>query len=241
MKLGVIETGDVAEALRDKHQDYTVMFSQLMHSIDPSLEIFGVRTYSGEIPKQANDADGWIISGSRHGVYEDLPWIDPLKSFIRDCVSESVPIVGVCFGHQLLAEALGGKVEKSSKGWGLGVSEYSNHTAPSWMETLQDGYIGQAVHQDQIVTQPPNSTVVATSDFCTYAALVYGDQNKPKAISVQSHPEFSAEYVKDLIDVRLGETVGEEISNKARASLKNAVDNQKWAKTMYDFFKLANS
>jgi GMP synthase-like glutamine amidotransferase len=190
MKIGILETGEVAEVLKRRHGDYPAMFQRLLGAFDPTLEFATVSVVRGEMPAGPHQADGWLITGSRHGVYDDLPWIAPLKRFVRDCIAARVPVVGICFGHQLLAEALGGRVEKSAKGWGVGVHDYHVVSRPGWMTDLPEHFSVGAMHQDQIVEKPADAHVLATSPFCEYAALAYGDPEDPTAISVQPHPEF---------------------------------------------------
>ena len=137
-----------------------------------------------------------MITGSPAGVYDPLPWIGPLKDFIR--AAEDRKMVGVCFGHQVMAEALGGRVEKSDKGWGVGLHHYSVDRPQSWMKGVADIAVPVS-HQDQVVVQPPNTDVVASSAFTPYAALAWRDR---PAISFQFHPEFAIDYAKALIDVR---------------------------------------
>jgi len=239
MKIGILETGEIPENLLDKHGSYPSMFARLLKEAKPDVETFSVAVCNGEIPAAPDQADGWIITGSRHGVYEDLPWIAPLKHFLQQCLQDRVPVAGICFGHQLLAEALGGKVEKSPKGWGIGVQEYRSAAAPAWMKDSDTGFAGRAVHQDQITAQPPNSTILASSNFCEYAALAYGDPEHPLAISVQPHPEFSADYVDDLIGGRLASALSPELAAAARKSLDTPVDNAKWGNWIIRFFEAA--
>lgn len=241
MKIGVLKTGDVNEALVGEYGEYADMFARLLHAVDPALEFLSIDLVAGEMPHDPHQADGWLITGSRFGVYDDLPWIDPLKAFLRDALAQKVPVVGICFGHQILAEAMGGTAIKSDKGWGLGVHEYTAHAAPKWMDGLRNNWTGHAVHQDQVVTQPPNTHVIAQSDFCKFAALAYGDIEKPLAISVQPHPEFTEKFVQDLIDVRLGALIPADIVDPAQEKLGTLVDNAEWAKTIVQFFKQSSS
>ena len=239
MKIGILETGEISDDLLGKHGDYPSMFTRLLHTIDPDVDFFSVKILNGELPKRPDDADGWIITGSKFGVYEDLPWIEPLKKFIRTSIDHKIPLAGICFGHQILAEALGGKVEKSKKGWGLGVHDYTVETKPTWMRGLNDVFSGHAVHQDQITKLPETATVIASSEFCPYAALVYGDPENPDALSVQPHPEFSADFVDDLIELRVPEVFSEDDASKARATLGLPVHNEDWALWIHKFLDLA--
>jgi GMP synthase-like glutamine amidotransferase len=240
MKIGILETGEVAEALRDVHGDYPAMFRALLSAADESLAFMPVHVVRGEMPESPFDAEGWIVTGSRHGVYDGLPWIEPLKDFLRACYAARVPVVGVCFGHQILAEALGGRVEKSAKGWGLGVHRYRIGDPPSWMGGKRE-MAARAVHQDQIVVKPPGATVLASSDFCEFAALAYGDPEAPLAISVQPHPEFSADYVGDIARMRRGNVVPADVADAALATLDQPTDDRVWAGWMVDFLKAASA
>ena len=156
------------------------MFEALLAAVDPGLEFATVRVVAGEMPAAPGQADAWLVTGSRHGVYDDLPWIEPLKAFLRACVAARVPVVGICFGHQILAEALGGRVVKSDRGWGLGVQDYELVAHPGWMADLPDRFAVRALHQDQVVALPPAATVLARSPHCDFAALAYGDPESPR-------------------------------------------------------------
>jgi GMP synthase-like glutamine amidotransferase len=239
MRIGIIETGKVVDPLAARHGDYPDMFARLVGAEDDD---FSFRTFSavdGTVPADPGEADGWLVTGSRHGVYDDLPWIAPLKAFLRDCLEQGVPVVGICFGHQILAEAMGGRVVKSDKGWGLGVQSYRLTHAPNWVDGVSLGYAGHAVHQDQVVDLPPDATVLATSDFCEYAMLAYGNPESPKAISVQSHPEFTAEFVQDLLDVRLRGLAPDAVVDAAARTIGRPVNNADWARWIARFLRNA--
>ncbi len=239
MKIGILETGEVHEALVDKHGDYPSMFERLLRPYAPDADIFTVHVVANAPLGNPGDADGWIVTGSRHGVYDDLPWIEPLKHFLRDCVAQKIPVAGICFGHQILAEALGGRAEKSDKGWGLGIHDYAVNDAPSWMEGLTDHFAGHALHQDQVTALGPTATRIASSDFCENAAIIYGDPENPDAISVQSHPEFNDDYMQDLLDVRLKDIVSAEDRDRASRTLGQSVANAQWGGWIVKFLELA--
>ena len=151
MKIGILETGEVHPDLKARYGDYPAMFEALLRTADPTLEFAVVRVVAGEMPASPTQADAWLVTGSRHGVYDDLPWIEPLKAFLRAAVAARVPVIGICFGHQILAEALGGRAVKSDKGWGLGVQDYELVARPGWMDGLPERFSVRALHQDQVV------------------------------------------------------------------------------------------
>jgi GMP synthase-like glutamine amidotransferase len=239
MRVGILETGEVAEGLRAVHGDYPAMFDRLLRGVDPDLEFATVSVVRGEMPAAPGQADGWIVTGSRHGVYDGLDWIEPLKDFLRDCVAEGVPVVGICFGHQILAEALGGRAAKSDRGWGVGVHDYELRARPGWLDGLPERFAVRAIHQDQVIELPPEATVLAASAFCPYAALAYGHPERPSAISLQPHPEFDAAFLDALLVARAGTVVPERQAAAARESLARPVDDAAWARLIVAFLRRA--
>jgi GMP synthase-like glutamine amidotransferase len=239
MKIGILETGDVNPDLMARHGDYPAMFKRLLGAVDPALDFATVSVVAGDMPASPSQADAWLITGSRHGVYDDLPWIDPLKAFLRACVAARVPLVGICFGHQILAEALGGKAVKSDKGWGLGVQDYEVVTRPGWMTHVPDRFAVRALHRDQVIALPPDATVLATSPHCEFAAVAYGDPDAPDAVSLQPHPEFGAEFMDELIALRTGTVIPEPLAAAGRATLERPVDSHDWARLIVDYLHRA--
>lgn len=198
--IGILETGRLPEELSARLGTYGRMFESLIGGVDPSFQYRGYAVLDGELPESPHACDGWIITGSRHGVYENLPWMIDLQKFLRDVVAAEVPVVGICFGHQILASALGGRVEKSERGWGVGPTTYKLAQPKDWMGDAPAAFTINAMHQDQVVDLPPDAEVLASSDFCPYAALSYHD----KAISFQAHPEFNHDVERSLITYRTG-------------------------------------
>jgi GMP synthase-like glutamine amidotransferase len=211
MKIGILETGLLNETFVGHYDPYPVMFAALL---DQAHKGFEYRTYSvirGEMPESTNDCDGWLITGSRFGAYEKLGWMQALEEFIRKLYRDSVPLVGICFGHQIIAQALGGKVVKSDRGWGIGLHYYRIDEAQEWMDEFPEQVGIYAFHQDQVVTLPPQASVFSSSDFCPYAGLSYADS----IISIQGHPEFEEDYELALINTFGGNRVPQTVASEA--------------------------
>ena len=222
MLIGILQTCLAPEALAPTMGDYPDMFARLLEGHG-----FTFRTYKvveGEFPAHVTDCDGWLITGSRHGVYEDHPWIPPLEQFIRDSFAAHVPMVGICFGHQIIAQAMGGKVERYAGGWAVGATDYDfggeKMTLNAW-------------HRDQVTKTPANAKVIATNDFCTNAALLYDD----KALTVQAHPEFRPEFVDGLMKTRGKGLVPDEVMAEATTKLGAPLQDKTMAARIAAFFK----
>ena len=193
MKLAILETGRPPGDLKARFGDYPAMFERLL---GPGFEIATFDVQAGELPSAHDAFPAYLVTGSPAGVYDPLPWIEPLSDFIRG--ARGSRLVGVCFGHQIMSEALGGRVEKSAKGWGAGLHRYAIVGQRPWMDQVEE-IAAPASHQDQVVAQPPNTMVLATSAFTPVAALEWTDR---PAISFQFHPEFSTDFAKALIRER---------------------------------------
>jgi GMP synthase-like glutamine amidotransferase len=224
MKLAILETGTPPEPLIAEYGRYPAMFEALL-----GLEAHSFDVEAGDYPGKPEDFDAYLITGSPAGVYEDLPWIGELKTFLKRARGRA-KLVGICFGHQIMAEALGGRVEKSAKGWGVGLHTYPIVRREPWMDGAT-AVSAPASHQDQVVLQPPDTEVIASSVFTPYAGLAWCDGS---AISFQFHPEFSPAYAKALIAARYDRAPDPEA---AIASLDAPNDNQRvgdWIRRFLD-------
>lgn len=223
--VGILETGRPPESLAGTFSSYPDMFAQLLgvHAPDDwDFQYF--RALDGELPQSITACDAWLVTGSKFGAYEDLPWIHNLRDFLARAYQGGQPIVGICFGHQILAEALGGKVIKSDKGWGCGVHQYEWAENPDWMPDGGSGkpdFAIQAYHQDQVVDLPEDARVIARSEFCDYAALAYKDQ----ALTFQGHPEFASDYSQALLQSRRGDTLPVDVADAALATMDDPLDS----------------
>jgi len=222
MKIGILQTGHSPDNMKDQLGDYGEMFTKLLGGHGFEFKIWSV--VDGDFPASAVDADGWLITGSKHGAYEDHDWIPPLEDLIRAIRETGCPLVGICFGHQIIAQALGGKVEKFSGGWSVGRTEYTVNGQPMALN---------AWHQDQVTAVPNGATVVGSSDFCANAALLYDDQ----IWTIQPHPEFSSAFVDGLIRTR-GKGVVPDHQLEAASTLLDAPNsNADIATHIADFLK----
>ena len=225
-KIGILITGHVREELVEAYGEYGGFFEKLIGS--DGFEFQDYFVVDQEFPSSVNECDGYVLSGSAHGAYEDHAFIPPLEEFIREAYAANIPLVGICFCHQVMAQALGGKVVKFDGGWGLGVHDYKIDLG-NGPEPIRIN----AVHQDQVVELPKDAKVIGSSPFCENAAIAY----QGKAISFQPHPEFGPEFMNDLIEVRRGLTFSDALSDEAINTLGTSVDNGRIADYIRNFFR----
>lgn len=240
LTLGLIEVGLPPEDFNNRYGSYPSMFKSLLNELSDDFQFRDYAVLSGEIPQQACECDAWLITGSKHGVYEDHPWIEPLSELIRSAHQADIPMIGICFGHQLISQALGGVVAKSDKGWALGVNNYQLVANKPWMKGAEQEFSMQAYHQDQVLELPAGTEVIASSEFCPYAALNFAD----RAISFQAHPEFSAEYTRALLSNRMSQgMLPEQQTQQALEVLDQPNQRQLVGSWMASFlrYKLLNS
>jgi GMP synthase (glutamine-hydrolysing) len=222
MKIGILKTGHAPDIVLPELGDYDAMFARLLAG--QGFEFAAYDVVDEEFPDGPHAADGWLITGSKHGAYEDHPWIPPLEALIRDIRDAGKPLIGVCFGHQIIAQALGGEVIKHPAGWRVGPTRYEIDGAP---------YTLNAWHQDQVVTVPPGAEVAGRAEGCEIAALRYG----PKIFTVQPHPEFGSTMMDRLIEHRAIGVVPDPLRDHARSLLDTPTDSAAMARTIADTFR----
>ncbi len=220
MRVCVMVCGRVADPLADVMPPYKDSFRALLGSRLPEATFDSVAVVDGELPASVDDHDVYIFSGSPHGVYEELPWIRDAEAFVRRAAAAGKVLVGGCFGHQLIAQALGGEVRKSERGWGLGVHEHALRGREPWMVGGPDAVNVLVSHQDQVVRAPEGAVVLASSEFCPNAMLRIGD----RILTFQGHPEMNVATVDRLLELRR-ERAGEEVYARGKASLGRPLDH----------------
>lgn len=216
MKITILETGRAPGKLVDEYPRYPAMFASLLSLSDRELAYESVAVLDGEALPTASACEAILITGSPYGVYDSTPWMDQLRSFIRSACDAGIPMVGVCFGHQIIADALGGEVRKSEKGWGIGRHTYEITRKRDWMGEGRPAISLSASHQDQVITPPAGAVTLARSDHTDHAILEYS--NAP-VITIQGHPEFSDKYASALWQARRGKALSDAQVDAALASM----------------------
>lgn len=229
MKVGILRTGR-PPASAEGFGTYPEMFQALLGE-----DAFDWRVYAvdeRQFPDSPDACEAYIVTGSAAGVYETDPWIGDLMTFLRAAKGRA-KLVGVCFGHQAMAQAFGGEVIKSPKGWGIGAHDYEVRIREPWMDGAGTIRL-PASHQDQVVSLPPGAEVLAASDFTPMGALVWRDQ---PAISIQLHPEFQPAYAKALIEARRGRVYADDQADAAIASYGGADDRARVGRWIRGFLE----
>ncbi|WEM45308.1 GMP synthase (plasmid) [Photobacterium sp. DA100] len=202
MKLGVLLCDDVRPELQPKHGNYPAMFSNLFAAVDPSIALQFYRVIDGQYPQSLSECDGYLTSGSRYSVFEQSRWISVFQGFVHQLYFQHTPLVGICFGHQMIAQALAGEVVTSENGWGIGAqkislnSEQCQHSP--WLTTPPKTLSLLVSHQDQVIRPPQGSRILAGSDYCPNSIMQVGNH----FLGIQGHPEFTPEYLLDLMALR---------------------------------------
>ena len=198
MKIALLLCDHVRPELQVEHQDYPDMFIKLFKAVEPNIKVETFAVVDSIFPNTLHGFDAWLVSGSRHSTLDDLPWIHQLSELILNLVSQKQKIIGVCFGHQLIAQTLGGKVEESNKGRGIGMSTNQIYHKPNWLTADANSFNLIVSHKDQVTLTPESAELIAGSDFCKNYLLQYGNL----IFTIQGHPEFSKSYIKALMEIR---------------------------------------
>jgi GMP synthase-like glutamine amidotransferase len=234
MLIGILQTDSVLEQFVPRHGDYPQMFRAALADPDvrpssmapPAFLDIAVQGRAYPAPEAC---DAYVITGSRHSVYDDLPWIPPLVEFLRAALAHRRRVVGICFGHQLIAHFFGGETRAAESGWCVGVQPAEVVSQESWMTPPAGRLALLASHKDQVVRLPPGARTFAQGARCSIAGFVMGD-----VLTLQGHPEFSKPYAADLMDMRES-LLGADTYREGKASLAEVTDERLAARWMLNF------
>ena len=232
MKLGILKTDAVRPEWASNFGEYPDMFTALLGRVDSSLEFVTYDVEEGEYPGDVDEVDAYLITGSKSSVYDDKPWIATLMDFVRTLDARKKKVVGICFGHQIVAHALGGKTAKSSKGWGVGRHTHRFDVIPAWHDGGESDFDILVSHQDQIVENANGATVLASSDFCENAVVQLGDH----ILTFQGHPEFVSGYSREIMELRR-DAIGEGVYANGVASLSKEAEGDRVARWIVSFLR----
>ncbi|MDX1734597.1 MAG: GMP synthase [Halioglobus sp.] len=230
MKLGILKTDAVRPEWVAQFGEYPDMFMRLLGEADPQLEFAVYDVEKGDYPADIDEVDAYLITGSKSSVYEDKAWIHRLLDFVRELHARRKKVVGICFGHQLIAHALGGRTEKSPKGWGVGLHTHTFSARPDWHDGGDEGLRILVTHQDQVSALPEDASVLAGSDFCENAVM----QIDGHMLSFQGHPEFLPDYARELLLARR-ELLGEQTFETGMNSLQTPSESERVARWILNF------
>jgi GMP synthase-like glutamine amidotransferase len=232
-QIGIFECGQTQSDWLQEHGEMADPFPPFLRQVDPSLVFKIYKAHRGEFPQRADECDAWLITGSPSSVSERPVWQDQLAAFLVQAVQQR-PVVGICFGHQLLHDALGGAVERSAKGWGVGVQTYGWQAMPDWAPESGEaqGLRLIAFHQDQVTKPAPGSQILAGNAFCPVGITTIGDN----ALTIQAHPEMTTRLARALYEIQRPQ-LGDTPTDEAVQSLGGDIDARQAAQWVLAFLR----
>jgi GMP synthase-like glutamine amidotransferase len=208
---------------------------QLLQPLRPDWTYEVVSVKDGVLPESPEAFDGYVITGSPASVNDDsLPWVGPLLDFIRAVHAARQPLIGLCFGHQAVARALGGQVARSAAGWGLGSAPTHWSAFRPWMQPAQSTTTLMAAHNEQVTRMPEGAECLGGSDFCPIGSMQIGQH----IWTTQFHPEMPLVFMQALLGF-LADKLDADTLARAHASLANAADVPLYGQWMVQFFEHA--
>ena len=235
MKVGILNACSPAEEVEFNAREFD-NFQKLFSHVDHELTFAEYRITEGEFPQAADECDAYLITGSPKGVYDSDLWIAQLGDFIRASYAEGAKMVGVCFGHQILAHALGGYTTKSEKGWGMGPATLEIAQPQPWMTPPLPQGDFYFCHQDQVMQLPAEAQRLAGNEFCPNGMFIIGRQ----VLGVQAHPEFTEPIMRKAIDALSSQMEPQRLQAIEAAIAQRETDSPVMAQWIVNFLEDAN-
>lgn len=239
MHLCILENDDLDPPLAQRYSRVAAMFERLFAQAGYKGRIDTFSARHGQYPVSFAAYDAVLLTGSRADSFSDEPWVVTLREQVARLLQDQHKLLGVCFGHQLIAHCLGAPVQRAPRGWRVGRQAYDWLGAPEHLG-LAPGQAAQvallASHQDQVLALPPGATLLATQADCPVAAYALGDQ----VFCIQPHPEFTPEVSAFLLDKRRA-LMGEPLYEQSMGSLSEPHDGLALARFMIRFVQFGLS
>ncbi len=234
MRIAILMTNTDESEFSRQHPKDGEKFTALLHLVRPDwqTQVFAVK--DGVFPESLDRFDGVMITGSPASVHDTDPWVGRLLDLIRDIVAKGIPLFGACFGHQAIALALGGKVEKNPGGWVFGRTETELTDPAPWMQDLPGKTGLYAAHVEQVTELPEGARILSGNSDCAAGAFAIGNQ----VYTTQYHPEMTPGFIAALTEDMQGK-LPEDVLDKARASLSAPADTKAFAESLARFFEQA--
>ena len=221
MKVGLLLCDHVRPGFRAVAGDYPEFFKRFFAD-RPEIELVEFDLTAGTFPSDLDACDAWISTGSRHSVYEDVPWVHRFAELVRQLDRDRRKLIGICFGAQMIGHALGGLVARAGTGWQVGIKDVRIDTHEGWMVPAVDGFRILHLNGDQIVTPPTRLRVLGSSDGVPVSVIAVEDH----FIGFQGHPEFDSIYTSVLMEARRGILIPDDVVDAGLNSLSYGPDTR---------------